>query len=363
MSFTDIDNSLNQDGNTIGSEDTEVSLEREEALLRDNASYQEPTRSPEGELAANPGAPINATVSRPDSGPPAGNNFRQDDVEMETGPTMIPTAYVRPHHATTMTSEEQLVPVLRDAHTLITSIYSAGDRGATQLLPRKTMQSIRAILHHITEQIRLLTPDITGTQAPATQHHPATHPATYPRNRTSMCRQCNNPWPCKDTSCPSWLQAVKTKKDRMERRAVAKERAADTETSPIPAGQKCKLIAVDEQGRAYKLRKPSSHGLNSHLSRLSLKNNKIHKRHGYIRQQRRSESGQSSSDEPREKETQRAAENSGYVSQDEPRIVKEVKRNPNSGHTPLNKPRSSRKMQNFFMQETKQTPSQLQQQR
>ena len=359
MNFTDNDNSLNQIGDTIGSEHTEISPESEEALLGDNIPYQEHTGSPEEELAANPAALIiSATESRPNSGPPAGDNFRRADEKMETDPTMLPTAHIKPHYAAMMTSQEQLEPVLRDAFTLITSIHSASDRGATQLLQRKTMQSIRSILHHVTEQIKQLNPDITGTHPLVTQHHPATHP----RNRSSMCRQCNNPWPCKDTSCPSWNHAVKTKKERVERRAAAKERTTDTQISATPAG--VKWMPVDDQGNVYRFRKNSSHAPTSHLSRLSLKNNKIHKRNSYVRQQCKSESGQSSSDEPRsEKDTQREPEYSGYASPSEPRIIKEIKRNPDSGYIPQDGSRSNRKMKNFFQHETKQTSLQLQPQR
>ena len=364
MTFTDTDTRLNQAGNTIGNELIDVTLEMEEALIGDNALQQEPTSTSSSgeESAAIPDAPTDATVSRPHSQQPESNNFRQEDAEMETEQTMIPSAHVRPHQATTFSSRDQLETVIRDAHALTASIYSAGDRGATQLLPRKTMQSLRSIMHHTIEQIRLLTPEINGPLVPAIQHRPANHAATYPRNKPSMCRQCNAPWPCKDASCPSWMQAVKTKKDRMGRRAAAKVKAAETATPPIPANctlapTRSELFAVDDAGRAYKPRKPTSHGIDSHLSRLSLKHSKIHKRNSYIRQQRRSESGQSSSDEPREQDTLRTSENSGYVSQDEPRIIGEIRRNPNSGNAPLNKSGSSKKMENFF---TQQAPNQSQ---
>ena len=361
MNSTENDNSLNQIGDTIGSEHVEVSIETEEALLGDNISYQEHNESPGEEIADDPGALLNSTTeSRSNSRPPTGDNFRRADERMETDPAIPPTAYIKPHSAVMMTSQEQLAPVFRAGFDLLTSINAANDRGATELLPGKIMQSIRSTLHFVTKQIHQLTSDTTGRH----------HPATQPRNRSSMCRQCANPWPCNNTSCSAWNHAEKVKKEKAKRRAAAKERSIvtswPTETKKSPTHAGLKWVPVDEQGNVYRIRKTSSKAPTSRLSKMTLQNGSVKKRNSYVpvRQHRKSESGYVSPDEPRsEQDMQRGPKNSGNVSPDEPRIIKEVRRDHESGYIPLDGSGPDRKMENISQRHIRQNSLQLQPQR
>ena len=247
MNLTENSSGLNQIGAPIGSEQAEVSQELEKALLEDDTLYQEHDESPGEKMALNPDElPCSTAKGWSDSRPPTGDNFRLADERMETDTSITPTAYIKPHSAAMMTSQEQLVPLFRDGFKLLAAINEANDRETTELLPRKSMQSIRSILHCVTKQISQLTTDITVTP----------HPTTQPRNRSSMCRQCTNPWPCNNTSCSSWVHAEKVKKEKAERRAAAKERAAETKKSPTHTG--FKWLPVDEQGNVIGSAKPAA---------------------------------------------------------------------------------------------------------